>query len=61
MNHEELNIIFQELKQIRRKIENGKHREKHIEKNRLFKLIDAELMDALHNLEKLINLTGEQV
>ncbi len=53
MNRPEIGQLLKDLKQILESIEEAKENEKHIEKQRLLKLIDAELMDALHNLEKL--------
>ncbi|MEJ2635294.1 MAG: hypothetical protein P8184_08385 [Calditrichia bacterium] len=44
------------LKQIQIKIQEFKQKETHLEKNRLLKLIDAEIMDAIHNLNNLGNL-----
>ena len=51
--------IYQVVKEIQKKIEKAKNSETHLEKNRLLKLIDAELMDALHNLNELIKVCGK--
>jgi hypothetical protein len=53
MNRPELEKLLTDLKKILKSIEDFKEHEKHLEKKRLLKMIDAELMDALHNLEKL--------
>jgi len=57
MNQIDYQEIYRVVKEIQRKIEIAKNSETHLEKNRLLKLIDAELMDALHNLESLIKIT----
>jgi hypothetical protein len=53
MNRPEIEKLLNDLKKILKSIEEVKEHEKHLEKKRLLKMIDAELMDALHNLEKL--------
>lgn len=53
MNRPEIEKLLNDLKKILKSIEEVKQHEKHLEKKRLLKMIDAELMDALHNLEKL--------
>ncbi len=57
MNQIDYQEIYRVVKEAQKKIETAKNRETHLEKNRLLKLIDAELMDALHNLESLIKIT----
>jgi hypothetical protein len=54
MTREQLHSLQIELKTIQQKIEQYKDEETHLEKSRLLKIVDAELMDALHNLELLI-------
>lgn len=55
-----LRPIYSDLIKIRKSIENYKADETHLEKIRLLKMIDAELMDALYNLENLLELTDKE-
>ena len=48
--------IFSELQKIQKQIEKYKDEEKNIEKIRLLKMIDAEILDALHNMENLFEV-----
>ena len=48
--------IFSELQKIQKQIEKYKDEEKNIEKIRLLKMIDAEILDALHNMENLLEV-----
>ncbi len=56
MKRDELIDLEQKIKNIQQSIEKYKQRENHLEKSRILKLIDAELMDALQNLEYLIDI-----
>lgn len=56
----DLRSVFSELIKIQKKIENYKDEESNIEKIRLLKMIDAELMDALYNLENLLELVEKE-
>jgi preprotein translocase subunit SecA len=53
MNKNELAVLIKDLKRIQQAIEKSKYQETHLEKIRLLKMIDAELLDALHNMETL--------
>lgn len=55
-----LRTIYSDLIKIRKTIENYKTNEIHLEKVRLLKMIDAELMDALYNLECLLELPDQE-
>ena len=59
MKSNELVDLTKKIKDIQKSIEKYKQRESHFEKSRLLKLIDAELMDALHNLEYLITIMDD--
>ncbi len=56
MKKGEITQLSDGLKQIQIKIQEYKQKETHLEKSRLLKLIDAEIMDAIHNLNNLGNL-----
>ncbi|GAB4365378.1 MAG: hypothetical protein Kow0042_04620 [Calditrichia bacterium] len=60
MKRSDLASIYEQLQSVQRKIENYKHTETHLEINRLLKLVDAELLDALHNLEKLLEILDQE-
>ncbi len=59
MKRTDLQQLQEELTQVRISIEKYKNLENHVEKNRYLKMIDAELMDALHNMEQLIEMTSD--
>lgn len=59
MKRDELIDLAQKIKNIQQGIEKYKQRESHLEKSRILKLIDAELMDALKNLEYLIRIVDK--
>jgi len=59
MEHSDLKSLHKELIQIQHAIEKYKYDETDFEKNRLLKMIDAELMDAIHNLEHLMVMVKE--
>jgi len=48
------------LKEIQREIGEHARSEQHVERQRLLKLIDAELLDAIHNLTELLNFEERQ-
>lgn len=54
MDKKEITAILQDLKAVQRQIERLKEQETHLERQRYLKLIDAELLDALHNLKNLL-------
>jgi hypothetical protein len=56
MNKDELQVLRNDLRNIQRVIEKYKYHETHLEKIRFLKMIDAELLDALHNIEELLKL-----
>jgi len=56
MKRDQLIDLEQKIKNIQQSIEKYKQGENHLEKSRILKLIDAELMDALKNLEYLIRI-----
>jgi len=56
----DLRSVYSDLKRIRKTIENYKTSEFNFERSRLLKMIDAELMDALYNLENLLELSEEE-
>ena len=56
----DLHSLYSDLVKIRKSIENCKTGETNFEKSRLLKMIDAELMDALYNLENLLELSEEE-
>jgi hypothetical protein len=53
--------VYSDLIKIRKAIENFKTAETNLEKIRLLKMIDAELMDALYNLESLLELSDQEL
>lgn len=59
MNKDKLQVLRNDLRNIQKVIEKFKYQETHLEKIRLLKMIDAELLDALHNMEELLNLMQE--
>lgn len=56
----DLRSVYSELIKIQKKVENYKDEESNIEKIRLLKMIDAELMDALYNMENLLELMEKE-
>ncbi len=56
----DLRSVYSELIKIQKKVENYKDEESNIEKIRLLKMIDAELMDALYNMENLLELVEKE-
>ncbi len=59
MKRQEISQAFDELKNIQKKIDAQQQIETHLEAKRLLKMIDAELMDALHNMQALLDVADE--
>jgi hypothetical protein len=53
MKNEEFTVLYEELKKIQKKLFKFQSKETDLEILRKLKLIDAELIDALHNLDVL--------
>ncbi|MBN2366858.1 MAG: hypothetical protein JXL67_11880 [Calditrichaeota bacterium] len=56
MNKEELQKIYTDIKKIQLTIDRLKQQEKDLENKRLLKMVDAELMDAIYNVELLLEI-----
>ena len=56
----DLRSVYSELIKIQKKVENYKDEESNIEKIRWLKMIDAELMDALYNMENLLEFIEKE-
>lgn len=56
MNKEELQKIYTDIKKIQVTIDRLKQQEKDLENKRLLKMVDAELMDAIYNVELLLEI-----
>ena len=54
MDKDKITQLHQKLKEIQREIDRLKRDEDHVERERLLKMIDAELLDAIHNMENLL-------
>ncbi len=54
MEKDKITQLHQRLKEIQREIDRLKRDEDHVERERLLKMIDAELLDAIHNMENLL-------
>lgn len=50
----QLQEIYFQVRELQKQISRMSQLESHMEKQRLLKLVDAELMDALHNLQLLL-------
>ncbi len=54
MEKSDVQELHRKLMAIQKEIDRLKREESHVERERLLKMIDAELLDAIHNIENLL-------
>lgn len=59
ISSEELQEVMNQIQKLLEKIADFKNKEEHLERLRLLKMVDAELIDALYNLNQMVGIGGK--